>query len=114
MDINQVIGANLRVLREQKRLSQKTLAKMLGVTFQQIQKYEKGISRLSAENIHKLQMTFKVPHSYFFHGAAGTVSNDMALMHGDKMALEAFTLIKSLPDRDERRKILAVVRILAS
>lgn len=45
------VGRRLKVLRKQKRLSQKDLAERLGVTFQQIQKYEKGLNRLPASRM---------------------------------------------------------------
>src|SRR6266568_1102259 len=53
------------------RMSQTELANALGVTFQQVQKYEKGVNRVGAGRLAKIADTLKVPISFFFEGAPG-------------------------------------------
>ena len=60
------IGGNLVKLRTKMKLSQQKMAAILGVTFQQVQKYEKGSNRLSAANLYRLHQYFDVPLDYFF------------------------------------------------
>ncbi|PDT06600.1 hypothetical protein CO655_31795 [Rhizobium sp. M1] len=60
-------------------MSQKTLAARLGITFQQIQKYEKGKNRVSASVLYRIMCALDVPATYFFDGLAAP----------DKAALEA-------------------------
>lgn len=65
-DIDVLIGANLRDLRLFFGVTQAELARVLGVTFQQVQKYEKGKDRLSAARLYVLARFFDVPLDAFF------------------------------------------------
>lgn len=62
------VGKRLREFREAKRLSQTDMASALGVTFQQVQKYESGHNRISASRLHAAACFLKVPVADFFHG----------------------------------------------
>ncbi len=59
-------GKLLRFARQQRRMSQDQLAKEIGVTFQQIQKYEKGRNRMGASKIWEFSQALSVPPGYFF------------------------------------------------
>jgi transcriptional regulator with XRE-family HTH domain len=61
-------GHKMRVRRKMLRMSQAELAAALGVTFQQIQKYEKGFNSVRASALEKLAGTLRVPITYFFDG----------------------------------------------
>ena len=67
-ELNINIGIRLKQKRIEKNLTQTKVAKALNVTFQQIQKYEKGTNGLSASRMQALSNYFKVPISYFFVG----------------------------------------------
>ena len=67
-ELNIHIGIRLKQKRIEKNLTQTKVAKVLNVTFQQIQKYEKGTNGLSASRMQALSNYFKVPISYFFVG----------------------------------------------
>lgn len=60
------VGRRLRLKRELFGLSQEQLGKMLGLTFQQIQKYENGTNRISASRLWDLAMIFSSPVEYFY------------------------------------------------
>lgn len=66
-DISVVIGKNLKKLRLSKKMKQKDVGEILHVSYQQIQKYESGKNRLSAEDIFLLKEYFKVPFDNFYH-----------------------------------------------
>jgi transcriptional regulator with XRE-family HTH domain len=57
---DKMVGNNLRMLRLQAMMTQKELADKLGLSFQQIQKYEKGINRLNGEKLSQIAETFGV------------------------------------------------------
>ncbi|MEN3382377.1 MAG: hypothetical protein V7608_2421 [Hyphomicrobiales bacterium] len=91
-------------------MSQQNLAAALGITFQQIQKYEKGANRIGASRLQKLSEVLKVPISYFFDGWPGDapsapiegehselsdITNFMASSDGITL-IQAFVRIKSL------------------
>jgi transcriptional regulator with XRE-family HTH domain len=67
----QSIGANIRRLRLQKQLSQKELAKIMGVSYQQLQKYETGANRFPADRMFVLHRALDMPFSSFFEGLDG-------------------------------------------
>ncbi len=62
------VGSKLRVFRTQRDLSQTTLGKKVGLTFQQIQKYEKGTNRIGASRLHEFASALDVPVEAFFTG----------------------------------------------
>jgi transcriptional regulator with XRE-family HTH domain len=63
------IGRKIRALRLQRGLSQTSLAEGIGLTFQQVQKYEKGANRVSAGRLQKIADMLDIPVT-FFYGAA--------------------------------------------
>lgn len=65
-DIDKYAGARLRMRRMQLHLSQTELADAVGLTFQQIQKYEKGANRISTSRLQQFADFLKVPPSFFF------------------------------------------------
>ena len=63
-----LIGARVRLRRKDLGLSQQKLAAALGITFQQIQKYEKGTNRIGAGRLMEIAGSLGVPITYFFEG----------------------------------------------
>ena len=62
------VGAKLRQARVLKEFTQTKLGDVVGLTFQQIQKYEKGSNRIGASRLWKLSQILELPASYFFEG----------------------------------------------
>jgi transcriptional regulator with XRE-family HTH domain len=65
------VGARVRMRRLMLDMSQTTLADALGLTFQQVQKYEKGTNRIGASRLQHISQFLQVPISFFFEGAPG-------------------------------------------
>jgi transcriptional regulator with XRE-family HTH domain len=63
------VGNRIRTRRTMLRMSQEKLGDRLGLTFQQVQKYEKGVNRVGASRLQALSAILEVPVSYFFDGA---------------------------------------------
>jgi transcriptional regulator with XRE-family HTH domain len=63
------VGSRVRMRRLMLHVSQGRLANALGVTFQQVQKYEKGTNRISASRLQQISDFLKVPVLFFFEGA---------------------------------------------
>jgi len=89
-DIDTLVGNNVRHLRIRAGMSQTTLGEHLGITFQQIQKYEKGTNRISAGTLFELSRLFNVPVNTLFEGApeieAAAVSMPILSGQGFRMA----------------------------
>ena len=110
------VGQLIRAQRLVCRMSQTELANALGVTFQQVQKYEKGVNRVGAGRLAKIADTLRVPISFFFDGApgpktaAGNVNEALGLIRtaGSLRLVRAF---ENMPS-DARGHFLALVEIL--
>ncbi len=69
------VGSKVRQLRVLKNMSQTALGNRLGISFQQIQKYEKGSNRVSSSRLWELSNIFDVPVEYFFDDLSKTSRN---------------------------------------
>lgn len=117
--IDMHVAARLRQRRLAVRMSQEELGRRVGVTFQQVQKYERGANRVSASRLLQVAELFGMPVSYFFEGMSGAVAADGSSTGGqadeivefisarDGLALnEAFLRIK---DARVRKKVVEFV-----
>lgn len=68
-EIDMYVGRRVRLLRTAAGMSQQCLGQAIGVTYQQIQKYEKGHNRVSAGKMHMIAQTLGVGPSYFLEGS---------------------------------------------
>jgi transcriptional regulator with XRE-family HTH domain len=87
-----VVGARLRAARVAAGLTQTALAERIGVTFQQIQKYERGANRLSASKLVDIAETLQIPAPEFLTGLGGTPRPDAG--HPDLTASGADELLR--------------------
>lgn len=72
-DIDSFVGKRLKQRRTMMGLSQDAVAKAVGITFQQVQKYEKGSNAMNASRLYEFARFMHVPVAYFFDGAEQTV-----------------------------------------
>ena len=122
--IDKHVGARLRMRRMLVGMSQEKLGDALRITFQQIQKYEKGANRIGASRLQELARILNVPPAYFFEGApsgetpvagfaepgAGSYVVDFLSTSEGLQLNKAFALIR---DPKVRRRILDLVASLA-
>jgi transcriptional regulator with XRE-family HTH domain len=99
------IGARVAAIRRAHGLSQDALGAVLGVSFQQIQKYETGRNRISAGRLVEIAKRFNVSFADLYSEDVGS---------GDPLALELAAVFASIPDIATRRKILGVVKAMVS
>jgi transcriptional regulator with XRE-family HTH domain len=69
--VDKAVGARIRVRRLELGVTQERLAEKIGVTFQQVQKYEKAINRVGASRLYAIAAVLNVDPSYFFDGMSG-------------------------------------------
>jgi transcriptional regulator with XRE-family HTH domain len=72
--IDKHVGARVRMRRMMLGMSQEKLGDALGLTFQQVQKYEKGTNRIGASRLQQISHILQVPVSFFFEGAPASAS----------------------------------------
>ena len=116
-DIDLHLGRRLRRRRRLLGLTQQQLALQVGIRFQQIQKYETGMNRISASRLWDISGALGVPVSFFFEGL-GDAANDA--QHGflpgdilaDKEALELVRSYYAIPET-QRRRLFELARVLS-
>ncbi|MPZ36642.1 MAG: helix-turn-helix domain-containing protein [Rhizobiales bacterium] len=69
--VDQHVGSRVRMRRMMLGVSQEKLGYGLGLTFQQVQKYEKGVNRIGASRLQQIAGILQVPVAFFFEGAPG-------------------------------------------
>lgn len=116
------VGARVRMRRKFLGLSQTHLADALNLTFQQVQKYERGSNRISASKLYEISKYLKAPVAYFFDGYAEgerpegfNESDSEKVVHEFLMTTEGIQLAEAYPrikSAKHRRKILELVRSL--
>lgn len=74
-EVDAFVGVQLKLLRKAAGYSQTDLANKVGVTFQQIQKYERGTNRIGASRLWELCKVFDVPPGRFFEGVEAHIAN---------------------------------------
>ncbi len=95
-DIDKQVGARIRARRQALQISQTALAETAGITFQQIQKYEKGLNRVSTSRLAQIAETLKVPVAYLFEGLNGkATAPDLLADPQITKLLSAFTAIEN-------------------
>ncbi len=102
-------------------MSQEKLAEILGVTFQQVQKYEKGVNRIAASRLFDIAGALEMPVSRFFEGltsarVGGVAEEGESFIH-DALATpegaQLMSLFASIQSQKVRRRIVELVRALA-
>lgn len=88
--IDRIIGTRIRIARHAKPLPQERLAAMLGISFQQLQKYEKGINRISAGRLFEIASLLGYPVAWFYEPEpADDATSHKSATLADKIALLA-------------------------
>ncbi len=114
------VGRRIRVQRMARGISQTELGEKIGVTFQQVQKYEKGANRVGASRLTRIAKVLGVPVSAFFSGPSG--SSEEVALEGGRLDLEylvlpgALRLLRAYGQIREtmlRRTIVALVEKIA-
>ncbi len=117
------VGARVRARRKMLGMSQDQLATHLDLTFQQIQKYERGSNRISASKLYDIASALKTPVAYFFEGYETTDAGDgfVASLYersvnqflGTSEGIEIAEAFPRILSGKHRRRILELVRALA-
>lgn len=127
--IDRHVGSRIRGRRVGQRISQTKLGHSIGVTFQQIQKYESGTNRVGASNLFKIAQALNVDVSFFFEGLPGDAADapaisDIGLSDQPNASLdvnpmnsrEAYELMHNyyrVADPTVRKRLFQLIRVLA-
>jgi transcriptional regulator with XRE-family HTH domain len=129
-DVDSHVGKRLRLRRTMMGLSQEAVAKAVGITFQQVQKYEKGANAMNANRLFEFARFMHVPVAYFFEGlespsVAGTGETTgfteteaekfehNARRVSDRESLEMMKAFKRIKEQLVRKRLADLVRAIA-
>jgi len=125
------VGQRLRVRRSLLGMSQEKLADAVGLTFQQVQKYERGINRISAGRLFQFSKILDVPIAYFYDQIGGAVNSNSQLAHGlsdneqegfdssgddlmnKKETLDLIRIYYAVKDAKKRKEILRFIKTMS-
>jgi transcriptional regulator with XRE-family HTH domain len=113
VDVDGYVGGRIRERRVMLGLSQQQMANLIGVTYQQAHKYERGINRISAGRLYEIARVLRVPVSYFFDGLDGNASDD-DLSVRQRMCLELARNFTQIPNDRHREALSQLARVLAA
>ena len=116
------VGKRIRLKRKMDGLSQEKMADRLGITFQQVQKYEKATNRIGASRLWEISDILDVPVAYFYEGlrtsASGFAEENPPAFDTDFLSTaEGLQLNKAfleIKDLEVRKRILELVKTLSS
>ncbi len=119
------VGSRIRLRRNILGMSQEKLGESLGITFQQIQKYEKGTNRVGASRLQAIAGILQVPVAFFFEDApgqesvAGGLSEDSSTSYvvdflNSSEGLQLNRAFIRISDQKVRRKVIDLVRALGN
>jgi len=118
------VGKRLRLRRTILGLSQEAIAKAIGVTFQQVQKYERGVNRMGSSRLFEFSKILSIPVAYFFdemekatpHNSSGVAEEAVAFEHEKMSSRETLEMMRAyyrISDTHVRKRVFELVKSLA-
>ena len=95
-------------------MSQEKLGELLGITFQQVQKYEKGTNRVGAGRLHLIATELKVPVTYFFQVEQQRGEVDSLLYLNSPSSIRLVKAYAEIKNQKIKRELLALAEALAN
>jgi transcriptional regulator with XRE-family HTH domain len=113
--VDAAVGARMRLLRQRRKMSQEELGKAIGVTFQQVQKYENGKNRIGASRLNMVADALNVPISELFDDTSPTsnttrVTKSLAF---DAQALRLAEAFVKISDKELRSSLVDLTEAMA-
>lgn len=115
-DADRTIGGLIASLRKAQGLSQTALGHALGVSFQQVQKYEKGRNRIGAGRLQTIADVLHVPVETFFVGQSGSESEETGarMFFENPQVMELVLAFTNITDETTRGNVLSIVKMAAT
>jgi len=119
--IDRHVGLRIRLRRRELGVSQERLADSIGLTFQQVQKYERAANRVSASKLWEVARALRTSVTYFYEGLSGSAASSAASEDDDTVqaflltpeGMELAALFPQIRRSKVRRRLLELVRVMA-
>jgi transcriptional regulator with XRE-family HTH domain len=112
-DQDAILGQRIKVRRAELGMSQQELATALGLSFQQVQKYETGKNRVTAHRLQTIAKTLRMPVNFFYGGSANKLAADALMSRDPKYNLRLLRAYNAIPDLILKRKLVALMERMA-
>jgi transcriptional regulator with XRE-family HTH domain len=110
----EIMGHRIRLRRVEQHMSQSELGAKLGVSFQQVQKYEKGVNRVGASRLQQIASVLEVPVTFFYEGTNGKeLEVDSLLFLDSKFSLRMLRAYSRVQNQDIQRKFVSLMESVA-
>ena len=107
------MGRRIRLRRAENGISQAELAEQLGVSFQQVQKYEKGVNRVGAARLQQIAETLGVDMKFFYEVSGKQLEVDSLLFLDSAFSLRLLRAYTGIKDQGVQRQFVSLVEMIA-
>ena len=114
LDVDHYVSLRIRQRRIMLGLTQQQMAELIGVTYQQAHKYEKGVNRIAAGRLSGIAQALGVPIGYFYDGLTTTAGAAVKASPQQRLTLELTRNFMAIADRRQQEAICALARCLAN
>ena len=108
------LGKRIRLRRVEQRISQADLGDKLGVSFQQVQKYEKGVNRVGAARLQQIATALDVPVTFFYDGDGKAREVESLLFLDSAFSLRLLRAYSKIKDQTVQRQLVSLMESIAA
>ena len=108
------LGKRIRLRRVEQRISQAELGDQLGVSFQQVQKYEKGVNRVGAARLQQIATALDVPVTFFYDGDGKAREVESLLFLDSAFSLRLLRAYSKIKDQTVQRQLVSLMESIAA
>ncbi len=114
LPLDKEIGKKIRLRRSEQGISQSELGDKLGVSFQQVQKYEKGVNRVSSGRLQQIATALDVDTAFFYAGDGKTREVESLLFLDSNFSLRLLRAYNSVPNQTVQRNFVALMEAISA
>jgi transcriptional regulator with XRE-family HTH domain len=107
------MGKKIRLRRVEQRISQSDLGEKLGISFQQVQKYEKGVNRVGAIHLQQIATALEVSVTFFYEGDGKTKEVESLLFLDSTFSLRLLRAYSKIQDQAIQRHMVSLMEAVA-
>ena len=108
------LGKRIRLRRVEQKISQAELGDQLGVSFQQVQKYEKGVNRVGAARLQQIATALDVPVTFFYDGDGKAREVESLLFLDSSFSLRLLRAYSKIKDQTVQRQLVSLMELIAA
>jgi transcriptional regulator with XRE-family HTH domain len=108
------LGKRIRLRRVEQKISQAELGEKLGVSFQQVQKYEKGVNRVGAARLQQIAAALDVPVTFFYDGDNKSREVESLLFLDSAFSLRLLRAYSKIKDQTVQRQLVSLMESIAA